>query len=83
MANASCTDVGDAKAATIDMHRTLPPSKFSSLDSPLARARRRELAARAMDIVGHAHTPPACIDGILPAILFSGADVQLEGRHRA
>jgi DNA-binding NarL/FixJ family response regulator len=59
---------------------TAPIKVFLAEDSPLMRERvGAMLAARAMDIVGYAQTPQACIDGILatrPDVVV--LDVQLE-----
>ncbi len=60
---------------------TAPIKVFLAEDSALMRERvGAMLAARAMEIVGHAQTPQACIDGILashPDVVV--LDVQLEG----
>lgn len=60
---------------------TLPVKVFLADDSALIRDRvAAMLAARAMDVVGHAETPQGSIDGILamhPDVVV--LDVQLEG----
>ncbi|MRD47935.1 response regulator transcription factor [Caenimonas koreensis] len=62
-------------------HSTTPLKVFLADDSELIRARvAAMLGAPAMDIVGQAQTPRACIDGILatqPDVVV--LDVQLEG----
>jgi len=60
---------------------TAPIKVFLAEDSALMRERvGAMLAARGMDVVGHAPTPQGCIDGILaahPDVVV--LDVQLEG----
>lgn len=61
--------------------RTAPVKVYLADDSQAIRARvAAMLGASAMDVVGHAQTPKACIEGILatqPDVVV--LDVQLEG----
>lgn len=63
------------------MHSDAPVKVFLADDSAAIRSRIAQLlAARAMDVVGEAETPQACIEGILathPDVVV--LDVQLEG----